>query len=102
MLKKKIATLLGGIILVSTLGSTALAYTVGPNGDLNFSGGQTGTKIYSEIARKSGRRTNYGVQAIVKVGGNTYRSGFKTNYAYKNANRVWYRNETAHYEYYKK
>lgn len=39
MLKKKIATLLGGIMLVSTLGTTALAYSVGPNGDLNFSGG---------------------------------------------------------------
>ena len=29
------------------------------------------------------------VKATVKVGGDTYTSGFKSNYAYKDAKRVW-------------
>lgn len=36
------------------------------------------------------------VKATVKVGGDTYTSGFKSNYAYKDAKRVWWANETSY------
>lgn len=55
---------------------------------------------YSEIGRKAGISRNYMVKATVKVGGDTYTSGFKSNYAYKDAKRVWWANETSYYDYY--
>ena len=51
-------------------------------GDLYYNGGQTDTIVYSEIGRKAGISRNYMVKATVKVGGDTYTSGFKSNYAY--------------------
>lgn len=35
-----------------------------------------------------------------KESGDTYTSGFKSNYAYKDAKRVWWANETSYYDYY--
>ena len=69
-------------------------------GDLYYNGGQTDTIVYSEIGRKAGISRNYMVKATVKVGGDTYTSGFKSNYAYKDAKRVWWANETSYYDYY--
>ena len=40
------------------------------------------------------------VKATVKVGNNTYTSGYKKNYAKKEAKRVWYANEKSYYDYY--
>ena len=56
--------------------------------------------VISEIGRKAGISRNYMVKATVKVGGDTYTSGFKSNYAYKDAKRVWLANETSYYDYY--
>lgn len=69
-------------------------------GDLYYNGGQTDTIVYSEIGRKAGISRNYMVKATVKVGGDTYTSGFKSNYAYKDAKRVCWANETSYYDYY--
>lgn len=69
-------------------------------GDLYYNGGQTDTIVYSEIGRKAGISRNYMVKATVKVGGDTYTSGFKSNYAYKDAKRVWWANETSYNDYY--
>ena len=69
-------------------------------GDLYYNGGQTDTIVYPEIGRKAGISRNYMVKATVKVGGDTYTSGFKSNYAYKDAKRVWWANETSYYDYY--
>lgn len=69
------------------------------NGDLDYSGGQTDSIVYSEISRRQTVR-NYNVKATVKVGGNTYTSGWLRNYAYKSASRKWYANETSYYDYY--
>ncbi len=41
------------------------------------------TPLYIQIGRKAGISRNYMVKATVKVGGDTYTSGFKSNYAYK-------------------
>lgn len=40
------------------------------------------------------------VLSAVKTGGDTYTSGFKSNYAYKDARRVWWADETSYYDYY--
>lgn len=76
------------------------------NGALKYNGGQSSTKVYSEIwdNMTSYRGTvednvNYGVIATVKVGSNTYTSQWRVGYAYKDADRVWYANETSHYNY---
>ena len=53
-----------------------------------------------DFGRKAGISRNYMVKATVKVGGDTYTSGFKSNYAYKDAKRVWWANETSYYDYY--
>ena len=59
------------------------------------------TPLYiPEIGRKAGISRNYMVKATVKVGGDTYTSGFKSNYAYKDAKSVWWANETSYYDYY--
>lgn len=88
----------------SSYGCRRSTYSVGAidvaGGDLYYNGGQTDTIVYSEIGRKAGISRNYMVKATVKVGGDTYTSGFKSNYAYKDAKRVWWANETFYYDYY--
>lgn len=59
------------------------------------------TPLYiPKLGVKQGISRNYMVKATVKVGGDTYTSGFKSNYAYKDAKRVWWANETSYYDYY--
>ena len=86
-------------VMVVGVPLTAWAIDVA-GGDLYYNGGQTDTIVYSEIGRKAGISRNYMVKATVKVGGDTYTSGFKSNYAYKDAKRVWWANETSYYDYY--
>lgn len=72
------------------------------DGELRYYGGQTNKIVFSEIARTyKGERANhdYNVKAIVKVAGQKYTSGWKLNYAYIEKDRVWYGNETSHYDY---
>ena len=85
----------------SSVGAPLTAWAIDvAGGDLYYNGGQTDTIVYSEIGRKAGISRNYMVKATVKVGGDTYTSGFKSNYAYKDAKRVWWANETSYYDYY--
>ena len=101
---KKLASTFLALVLVVTAAVTANAASI-KNGALNFNGGQTDKKVYSDI---SDAKTGYvgtkddgkywNVKAIVKVGGSTYSSGFKQGKAYKSANRHWYTNETSGYE----
>ena len=101
---KKLASTFLALALVATAAVTANAAPI-KNGALNFDGGQTDQKVYSNI---SDAKTGYvgtkddgkywNVKAIVKVGGNTYSSGFKQGKAYKSENRHWYTNEKSGYE----
>ena len=95
---KKLRTkVIGLVATVMVVGTPLTAWAINiAGGDLYYNGGQTDT----EIGRKAGISRNYMVKATVKVGGDTYTSGFKSNYAYKEAKRVWWANETSHYEYY--
>lgn len=95
---KKVVGLVAAVMVVGAP-LTAWAIDVA-GGDLYYNGGQTDTIVYSEIGRKAGISRNYMVKATVKVGGDTYTSGFKSNYAYKDAKRVWWANETFYYDYY--
>lgn len=96
--EKKVVGLVAAVMVVGAP-LTAWAIDVA-GGDLYYNGGQTDTIVYSEIGRKAGISRNYMVKATVKVGGDTYTSGFKSNYAYKDAKRVWWANETSYYDYY--
>jgi len=97
-LKSKVA----GLAVASlVLGTPIAAYAIDvAGGDLYYNGGQTSSVVYSEIGRKEGITRNYMVKATVKVGGDTYTSGFLSNYAYKEANRSFWANETSYYDYY--
>lgn len=89
------------VAAVMVVGAPLTAWAIDvAGGDLYYNGGQTDTIVYSEIGRKAGISRNYMVKATVKVGGDTYTSGFKSNYAYKDAKRVWWANETSYYDYY--
>lgn len=91
----------GLVAAVMDVGAPLTAWAIDvAGGDLYYNGGQTDTIVYSEIGRKAGISRNYMVKATVKVGGDTYTSGFKSNYAYKDAKRVWWANETSYYDYY--
>ena len=91
----------GLVAAVMVVGAPLTAWAIDvAGGDLYYNGGQTDTIVYSEIGRKAGISRNYMVKATVKVGGDTYTSGFKSNYAYKDAKRVWWANETSYYDYY--
>lgn len=73
------------------------------NGELKFHGGQTDTIVYSEIVdAKPNNSKKYMVHASVKVCTEIYRSGWKKDYAYKSADREWYCNESAYYDYYQR
>lgn len=99
---KKLRTKVVGLVAaVMVVGAPLTAWAIDvAGGDLYYNGGQTDTIVYSEIGRKAGISRNYMVKATVKVGGDTYTSGFKSNYAYKDAKRVWWANETFYYDYY--
>lgn len=99
---KKLRTKVVGLVAaVMVVGAPLTAWAIDvAGGDLYYNGGQTDTIVYSEIGRKAGISRNYMVKATVKVGGDTYTSGFKSNYAYKDAKRVWWANETSYYDYY--
>jgi len=91
----------GLVAAVMVVGAPLTAWAIDvAGGDLYYNGGQTDTIVYSEIGRKAGISRNYMVKATVKVGGDTYTSGFKSNYAYKDAKRVWWANEASYYDYY--
>lgn len=93
--------IVGLVAAVMVVGAPLTAWAIDvAGGDLYYNGGQTDTIVYSEIGRKAGISRNYMVKATVKVGGDTYTSGFKSNYAYKDAKRVWWANETSYYDYY--
>jgi hypothetical protein len=72
------------------------------NGELYYNGGQTDSIVYSEVGEASGHDHEWMVKATVKVGNNTYTTGYQDDYAYKEADRVWYANETSYYDYYLK
>jgi hypothetical protein len=101
---KKIASTFLALVLVAGTAVTVNAASI-KNGAINFDGGQTNSKVYSNI---SDAKTGYvgtaddgkywNVKAIVKVGGNTYSSGFKQGKAYISKKRHWYTNETSGYE----
>lgn len=99
---KEVRTKVVGLVAaVMVVGAPLTAWAIDvAGGDLYYNGGQTDTIVYSEIGRKAGVSRNYMVKATVKVGGDTYTSGFKSNYAYKDAKRVWWANETSYYDYY--
>lgn len=102
MLTKKMRSMVVSLVMALALVAvpiTAFAADIA-GGDLYYNGGQTNKIVYSEIGRKEGVERNYMVKATVKVGGNTYTSGYKSNYAYQEADRVWYANETSYYDYY--
>lgn len=90
MRAKKLRTKVVGLVAaVMVVGAPLTAWAIDvAGGDLYYNGGQTDTIVYSEIGRKAGISRNYMVKATVKVGGDTYTSGFKSNYAYKDAKRV--------------
>ena len=91
----------GLVAAVMVVGAPLTAWAIDvAGGDLYYNGGQTDTIVYSEIGRTAGISRKYMVKATVKVGGDTYTSGFKSNYAYKDAKRVWWANETSYYDYY--
>ncbi|SDA28222.1 hypothetical protein SAMN02910447_01941 [Ruminococcus sp. YE71] len=98
--KKKIAATLGAVMLSTSLLTVSASARSIADGDLDYSGGQTDSYVYSEVSRRQNVR-DYMVKATVKVGGNTYTSGWKKNYAYKQADRKWYANETSYYDYYR-
>lgn len=85
MRAKKLRTKVVGLVAaVMVVGAPLTAWAIDvAGGDLYYNGGQTDTIVYSEIGRKAG-----------------ITSGFKSNYAYKDAKRVWWANETSYYDYY--
>lgn len=102
-MKKAITTFMA-LALITTTAVAANAASI-KNGALNFDGGQNDSVVYSSISdAKTGYvgteddKAYWNVKAIVKVGNNTYSSGFKQGKAYKSAKRHWYTNETSGYE----
>ena len=95
------------VFIITTMALLAIP-TVGfakdlENGELNWHGGQTSTKVYSDIRDtnlNNGKR--YMVHASVKVGGEITRSDWQKDEAYAEANRKLFANETAHYDYYRR
>lgn len=92
------------VAVVGTLATPMVAFAANvANGELIFTGGQTSKVVYSDIRDAKPKNSNkYKVEAVVKVGGSRYTSGWKNDQAYVQHNRHWYTNETAHYNYYKR
>lgn len=99
-LKRTVLTLL----MVTMLGIPCVVSAASvQNGELNFTGGQTGSVVYSDIRDAKPRNSiYYKVIAKVKVGGNTYTSGWKNDKAYVQHERHWYTNEHAYYDCYRR
>lgn len=99
-IRKSIATLgVMGVLMASTVVNAASV----AGGELNFTGGQTDTIVYSDIRdSKPSNDKYYKVLAIVKRNSNKYTSGWKDDQAYKEIERVWYANETSGYDYYQR
>lgn len=73
------------------------------NGELIYKGGQTSSYVYSDIRdAKPSNSNKYMTWAAVKVCSSTYSSGWKEDKAYKQKDRVFYCNESSHYDYYKR
>ena len=96
------------LVLIMALSIPAIAFAAVDvnSGALKYNGGQSSSKVYSEIwdnmtsfRGTTEDRVNYGVIASVKVGSNTYTSKWRIGYATKSASRVWYANESSHYNY---
>lgn len=98
-MKKPFLKVLSASLLSVSLAVPIVAHAATiANGDLYYHGWQDENNVYSEI----GNNSKYMVRASVKVGGNTYTSGYKEAYAKKSAARVWYADESSYYSYYKK
>jgi len=100
----KIFKVLSASVLTASLSLPLVAHAASPiaDGNLIYDGGQTDTKVYSDIHATSKGKGKYMVQAIVKRGSSTYSTKFKADKAYKSIDRVWYANEKSGYDYYKK
>lgn len=86
------------LIPVSVVSATSVA-----GGELVYKGGQTDTYVYSDIRDAITTNSNrYMVWAAVKVCSSTYSSGWQADKAYKQQARVWYCDESSHYDYYKR
>lgn len=98
-MKKKLSACCVAALSVLMFGTIAYAGSL-ENGRIYFNGYQTDKKIVSEIYDTDATDDyNYKMEAIVYVGNTRYGSGWKNDYAYKSADRVWYANETARYQY---
>lgn len=96
-------------VLLFTVGVGAASAASVAGGKLYFDGGQTGTTVYSTIYDKDWSFSDnkvvnddgyrYDVKASVKVCGSVSSSGWLPDYAYESEPRVWYCDETAHYDY---
>lgn len=103
---KKVKATIIALIMSVFIPTIAFAAVDVNSGALKYNGGQTGSYVYSEIwdNKTSYRGTledgvNYGVIATVKVGSTKHTSGWRIGYAYKQADRKWYTDETSHYNY---
>lgn len=100
MMKKIMSICSVTVLSLVMFGSVVYAGTNLENGRIYFNGYQTDKKIVSEIYDTDlTDNYNYKMEAIVYVGNTRYGSGWKNDYAYKSANRVWYANETSRYQY---
>ena len=91
-------------VMVTMLGIPCIVSAASvEKGELNFTGGQTNKVVYSDIRdAKPKNKKYYKVIAKVKVGGNTYNSGWKDDQAYIEHARHWYTNEHAYYDCYER
>lgn len=103
---KKARVTIYAIILSILIPAIAQASVLVNNGALRYNGGQTSNIVYSEIwdNKTSFKGTvednvNYAVLATVKVGSTKHTSGWRIGWAKKEADRVWYANETSYYDY---
>lgn len=104
---KKIITSICLVIVCISIPLMAHAFTPIAGNALVYSGGQNDTKIYSIVEDRKNPLShgmnddgkNFAVLAIVKVGSNTYTSGWKIASANKYQDRVWYANESSGFDY---
>lgn len=102
---KSIICLLVVFMSIPFLAHAATSYPLG--GALVFTGHQNDTGVTSIVwdyannymGPNDDDKVSYAVTASVKVGSKVHTSGWRIGYASKTADRVWYANETAHYNY---
>lgn len=88
------------LLIIFICSSTVSAFQFLEKNRIFFNGYQTSSKIVSEIGDNNlSDKYKYKVEAIVYVGNTRYSSGFKNDYAYRSANRSFWSNETARYNY---